>query len=75
MDEFDIFINKNSDMHPTQYIASRQKKITGLLEKCVLKVVTSKDFPSNARIFNSRFVDEEKNAGTDTVYEKSRLVV
>ena len=75
MDEFDVFINKNSDAHPAQYTASRQKEITGLLEKGVFKVVTSKDVPSNARIFNSRFVDEVKNAGTDKAYEKSRLVV
>ena len=46
-----------------------------LLEKGTFKVVTSKDVPSNARIFNSRFIDEVKNAGTDKTYETSRLVV
>ena len=71
MNEFDVFINKNSDRHLTQYIASRQKEITGLLEKSVFKVVTSKDVPSNVRILNSHFVDKIKN----TAYKKSRLVV
>ena len=75
MDEFDVFINKNSDVHPAQYTTSRQKKITRLLEKGVFKVVTSKDVPSNTRIFNSRFMDEVKNADTDKAYENSRLVV
>ena len=31
--------------------------------------------PNGIRIFNSRFVDEVKNAGTSTAFEKSRLVV
>ena len=75
MNEFDVFINKYSDMNPAQYTTSRQKEITGLLEKVVFKVVTSKDVPSNARIFNSRFVDKVKNADTDKAYEKSWLVI
>jgi len=33
------------------------------------------DIPQGVRIFNSRFVDEIKNAGTDKAFEKSRLVV
>ena len=74
MDKFDVFID-NADAPPAQYTASRQKEINGLLEKSVFKVVTGGDIPSNARIFNSRFVDEVKHAGTDKAYEKSRLVV
>ena len=31
--------------------------------------------PSGARLFNSRFVDEVKNPGTEKAFEKSRLVV
>ena len=31
--------------------------------------------PIGTRIFNSRFVDEVKNSGTDRAYEKSRIVV
>ena len=75
MDKFDVFINKNSDAHPAQYIVSRQKEITGLLEKGVFKVITSKDVPSNTQIFNSHFMDEVKNTSTDKAYEKSWLVV
>jgi hypothetical protein len=31
--------------------------------------------PSGTRLFNSRFVDEIKNKGTDKAFKKSRLVV
>ena len=31
--------------------------------------------PKGIRIFNLRFVDEIKNPGTETAFEKSRLVV
>jgi hypothetical protein len=33
------------------------------------------EIPRGVRIFNSRFVDEIKNEGTDKAFEKSRLVV
>jgi hypothetical protein len=33
------------------------------------------DIPQGVRLFNSRFVDEIKNKGTDKAFEKSRLVV
>jgi hypothetical protein len=33
------------------------------------------EVPRGVRIFNSRFVDEIKNEGTDKAFEKSRLVV
>ena len=52
-----------------------QKEVAGLLEKGVFKTVDRKDVPSDARIFNSSFVDEIKNANTDKTFEKSRLVV
>ena len=74
MDVFNIFII-NAYVPPAQYIASRQKEITGLLEKNVFKVVISADIPSNAQIFNSRFVDEIKHIDTSKAYEKSWLVV
>lgn len=47
----------------------------GQLEKDVSKIVTSKDVLSNARIFNSYFVDRLKNISTDKTYEKSWLVI
>ena len=56
-------------------MASRQKEISGLLEKGVFKPISYDEVPPNTRIFNSRFVDEIKNQGTDKAYEKSRLVV
>jgi hypothetical protein len=57
------------------YTDSRQKELNGLLEKGVFEVVNMADIPQGVRIFNSRFVDEVKNAGTDKAFEKSRLVV
>jgi hypothetical protein len=59
----------------TQFSASRQKEITGLLEKGVFKITKLTDVPQGVRLFNSRFVDEVKNAGTSKAFEKSRLVV
>ena len=58
-----------------QFTLSRQKEISGLLEKGVFKLVNPEDVPADARVFNSRFVDEIKNAGTDKAFEKTRLVV
>ena len=66
---------KNTNILPAQYTASRQKEITGLLEKDVFRVVTTTDIPTNAWIFNSYFVDEVKNAGIDNAYKKNWLVV
>lgn len=47
INKFDVFINKNSNAHLAQYIASRQKKITRLLEKGVFKIVIFKDVLNN----------------------------
>ena len=70
-----MFINKNADVQLAQYNTSRQKEVTGLLEKGVFKAVTFEDVPRNTRIFNSRFVDKIKNPGTEKIYEKSWLIV
>lgn len=60
----------------SQFTASRQKEITGLLEKSVFKIINHQSMPLlDICIFNSRFVDEIKNPGTDKSYEKSRLVI
>lgn len=66
---------KNANTPTAQYTASKQKKIIRLLEKCVFRVVTTADIPTNVQIFNSRFVKKIKNASIDKAYEKSRLVV
>jgi hypothetical protein len=59
----------------TQFKASRQKEINGLLEKGVFEVIPATDVPQGIRLFNSRFVDDIKYAGTEKAFEKSRLVV
>jgi len=57
------------------FAESRHKEINGLLEKGVFEIINMADIPKGTRIFNSRFVDEIKNKGTDKAFEKSRLVV
>jgi hypothetical protein len=71
----DISIYLQEDAPLTQYRISRQKELTGLLEKGVFEIVKLIDVPKGTRLFNSRFVDEIKNPGTDSAFEKSRLVV
>ena len=41
----------------------------------MFKIVNPENVPTGTRIFNSRYVDEIKNSGTDKAFEKSRLVV
>ena len=55
----------------TQFSASCQKELAGLLEKGVFEITKLTDVPQGVRLFNSRFVDEIKNPGTDKAYEKS----
>jgi hypothetical protein len=65
-----------ADQSPqSPFTASRHKELNGLLENGVFEVVDIKDVPDGTRIFNSRFVDEIKNPGTDKAFEKSRLVI
>ena len=64
-----VFV-KNSNQNvfvksSNQYAASRQKEITGLLEKGVFEVVNQQNILSNIRIFNFDFVDEVKHSGTN----------
>ena len=74
MDKSDIFI-KNADAPLAQYTMLKQKKLAGLLEKNIFKVVTSADILNNIRIFNSCFVDKVKHADIHKDYEKIWLVV
>jgi hypothetical protein len=71
----DITVFLQEDSNHKQFETSRQKEITGLIEKGVFKITNPQDVPAGVRIFNSRFVDEIKNPGTDKAFEKSRLVV
>ena len=57
------------------YTTFKQKEISELLKKKIFKLVNHAEIPSNARIFNARFVDEIKNADTEKAFEKSRLVM
>lgn len=70
-----LFTMDDPDHSMPQFTSSRQNEINGLLDKGVFKLTNPEDVPSGARIFNSRFVDEIKNPGTEKAYEKSRLVV
>ena len=58
-----------------QFKESRCKEVNGLFEKGVFEAVPILLVLKGIRIFNSHFVDKVKNAGTDTAFEKSRLVV
>jgi hypothetical protein len=57
------------------YTDSRRKELNSLLEKGVFELVDIADVPQGVRIFNSRFVDQIKDASTDKAFKKSRLVV
>lgn len=72
--DISVFL-KNDDVTEPPFTESRRKEINGLLENGAFEVVTILDVPSGMRIFSSRFVDEIKNEGTATAFEKSRLVV
>ena len=75
---FDIYFFSNANKpapnhHP--YVESRKKKMIELIEKKVFISVSKKEMSENMRIFNSRFVNEVKNADTKSTFEKSRLII
>jgi hypothetical protein len=47
------------------FVKSRRKKVNGLFEKNVFEIVNFLNIFNGTRIFNSKFVDKIKNAGTD----------
>jgi hypothetical protein len=57
------------------YKDSCQVKVTGLLEKGIFEVTPRSQVPKEVCIFNSRFVNEIKNKGTERELKKSRLVI
>jgi hypothetical protein len=71
----DISVLLQGDTVQPSYKDSRRKELNGLLEKGVFETVDISTVPLGARIFNSQFVDEIKNPGTDKAFEKLRLVV
>lgn len=76
---FDIFLTRpatKEEIKAGKFMVPRQKELSGLIEKGVFEIVEALEARlKGVRIFNSRFVDEIKNVGTDKAYEKSRLVV
>ena len=57
------------------YEDSRQVKVAGLLKKGIFEITPRSQVLKEVRIFNSRFVNEIKNKGTERELKKSRLVV
>ena len=72
--DISIFL-KNDDISQLPFTESRYKEINSLLEKGAFKFVTISDISIKMRIFNYCFVDEIKNEGIATAFEKSRLVI
>ena len=58
-----------------QFDTSREAEVAGLIAKGVFEVTPRSDVPDGVRIFNSRFVDEVKNKGTEIELKKSRLII
>ena len=72
----DIYFFSNKlvfNHHP--YVKSRKKEMIELIEKKVFIPIDKKKMSENMRIFNSRFVNEVKNADTNLTFEKSRLMM
>jgi len=67
----DITIN----LQNTQFGASCQKELAGLLEKGVFEIIKLANIPQGVQLFNLHFVDKVKNIGTNKAFEKSRLVI
>ena len=70
--DLNIFVTQTTTK---QFEYSRQKEINGLINREVFQLVPPSNVLDGIRIFNSRFVDEVKNEGTSTAFEKSRLVI
>lgn len=83
----DAFTDADINDQLSQYSASSQKEITGLLEKNIFNIVTPKEFVTSkevitseevlsiTQVFDSGFIDKIKNPGTYKTYRKSHLVV
>jgi len=73
--DLSIYLDSTDTPPQPDYTRSRELELNGLLDNRVFGLVTIDEIPPNARIFNSRFVDHVKHAGTPQAFEKSRLVV
>jgi hypothetical protein len=63
------------ELSKSPFAVSWRKELNSLLESGVFEVVDITDVLHGIRVFNSQFVDEIKNPGTDKAFEKSRLVI
>lgn len=70
-----IFFNSLHNPINPNFTSSRQKELDRLIEKGVFEILSINGLPKGSRIFNSRFVDSIKHAGTTKAFENSRLVV
>jgi hypothetical protein len=68
--DFTVFLQDDN-----LYKDSRQVEVASLLEKGIFKVTPRSQVPKEVYIFNSRFINEIKNKGTEREFKKSRLVV
>lgn len=73
MANISVFL-KNNTFKPS-FNKLQRKKINGLLEKDAFIVISISDILSGIKIFNSCFVDEIKNKGIATAFEKSRFII
>ena len=53
----------------------RLKKLNELFEKEIFEIINIKDLFTEARVFESRFVNQIKNEKTKKAFEKLRLVI
>ena len=54
----------------TQFSASRQKEVIGLLKKGVFKIIKLHNIPKGVRLFNLWFINKIKNKGTNKAFKK-----
>jgi len=73
--DFAINFKHFLQLEDRQFAKSHYTKILGLLEKGVFEIKTKPEVLGGSHIFNSRFVNEVKNKGTNKAFTKSRLVV
>ena len=72
----DITIYMFKSLSPSaNFQTSRLKEFNELFEKEVFEIIYIDDLFTEARVFESRFVNQMKNKETEKAFEKSRLVI
>ena len=67
-----IYLQNDSN---TQFSASCQKEVIGLLKKGIFKIIKLYNILKGTRLFNSQFINKIKNKGTNKAFKKLRLVI